>query len=90
MFRLVKLPARWIASSVSAAGSVRRILLRRKRGEDMQAYGIRYHIRGTQKVYDINIDAKDVKSAKRKIGRLHGYQDGRMIVFEDCKVIGYF
>lgn len=56
----------------------------------MQAYGIKYHIRGTERVYDINVDAKDAKSAKNKIGKKHGYKDGRMIVFDDCKVIGYF
>ena len=51
----------------------------------MQAYGIKYHIRGKEeKIFDILVDAKN------KIGKKHGYKDGRMIVIEDCKIIGYF
>lgn len=57
----------------------------------MQAYGIKYHIRGKEdKVMDISIDAKDLNSAKKKIGKKHGYKDGRMVVVDDCKIIGYF
>ena len=57
----------------------------------MQAYGIKYHIRGKEeRTYSISVDAKDVKSAKKKIGKKHKYQDGRMIVIKECRVIGYF
>lgn len=57
----------------------------------MQAYGIKYHIRGKEdKVMDISIDAKDAKSAKNKIGKKHGYKDGRMIIIDNCIIIGYF
>ena len=57
----------------------------------MQAYGIKYHIRGKEeKIFDILVDAKNITSAKKKIGKKHGFKDGRMIVIEDCKIIGYF
>jgi hypothetical protein len=57
----------------------------------MIAYGIKYHIRGNEnRVMDISIDAKDAKSAKKKIGKKHGYKDGRMVVIDECFVIGYF
>lgn len=57
----------------------------------MNAYGIKYHIVGKEnKVMDVCIDAKDVKSAKNKIGKKHGYKDGRMIIIDNCIVIGYF
>lgn len=57
----------------------------------MQAYGIKYHIRNkADKTFDISIDAKNVQSAKKKIGRKHGYKDGRMVVIDSCLVIGYF
>ena len=56
----------------------------------MQAYGIKYHIKGSEKIIDVSVDAKDIKSAKKKIGKKHGYKDGRMIVINDCKIIGYF
>ena len=57
----------------------------------MQAYHIKYHIRGKEdRVHDTSIDAKDAKSAKKKIGKKHGYADGRMVVIDECRVIGYF
>ena len=56
----------------------------------MQAYGITYTVKGENKRRDILIDAKDVKSAKRKIGKKHGYKDGRMIKLERVSVIVYF
>ena len=57
----------------------------------MQAYGIKYHIRGKEnKIMNILVDAKDVKSAKNKIAKKHGYKDGKMITIDNCKVIGYF
>lgn len=56
----------------------------------MQAYGIDYTIRDKEGVKTILVDAKDLKSAKRKIGKKHGYKDGRMINIQRVNVIGYF
>lgn len=56
----------------------------------MIAYGMTYKIRGKDQLHDILIEAKDAKSAKRKIGRKHGYKDGRMIQIVRSSVIGYF
>ena len=56
----------------------------------MVAYGIKYHIRGQERTKDILIDAKDSKSAKRKIGKKNGYKDGRMVVIDECRIIGYY
>ena len=56
----------------------------------MIAYGMTYKVRGQDRLHDILIEAKDAKSAKRKIGRKHGYKDGRMIQIVRSSVIGYF
>lgn len=56
----------------------------------MIAYGITYKVRGNEKRYDVSIDAKDLKSAKKKLGKKHGYKDGRMINIERSFVIGYY
>ena len=56
----------------------------------MIAYYIHYKVRGNDKIHEIDIDAKDTKSAKRKIGKKHGYKDGRMIQFVKVSTIGYF
>ena len=56
----------------------------------MQAYSIQYKIRGQEHKYDILIDAKDMKSAKRKLGRKHGYKDGRMIQVIKSWIVGYY
>ena len=56
----------------------------------MQAYSMRYHIRGSEVVRSISVDARDMASAKKKIGKKHGYKDGRMVVVDECRVIGYF
>ena len=54
----------------------------------MTAYYIIYTVKGQQ--FEKSVDAKDLKSAKRKIGKKHGYKDGRMIKIERVSVIGYF
>lgn len=54
----------------------------------MQAYGIRYTVNG--KAYQAIIDAKDLASAKKKLGKKHGYTSGRMIKVTGVSVIGYF
>ena len=56
----------------------------------MIAYGIYYKVRGKDGLNTTTIDAKDLKSARRKIGRKHGYKDGRMIEIQRVNVIGYF
>ena len=56
----------------------------------MQAYGIDYRIRNKGGLNTMLVDAKDIKSAKRKIGKKHGYKDGRMIQIERVNVIGYY
>jgi len=54
----------------------------------MTAYAINYTCKG--KTYWTNVDAKDLKSAKKKLGKKHGYKDGRMIKILSVSVIGYF
>ena len=54
----------------------------------MTAYGIRYTVNG--KRYDRSVEAKNLKSAKKKLGRIHGYKSGRMVQIEEVSVIGYF
>lgn len=60
------------------------------RGLNSAAYAIDYEIRGSNFPYSVLIDARDLKSAKRKIGRKHGYKDGRMVKIVKCSVVGYF
>ena len=55
----------------------------------MTAYGIDYMVKG-QTIYNALVDAKDLKSAKKKLGRRHGYKDGRMIKIIRASVIGYY
>lgn len=56
----------------------------------MQAYSIDYKVRGQDRKYSVLIDAKDMKSAKRKLGRKHGYKDGRMIQVIRSWIVGYY
>lgn len=56
----------------------------------MIAYGIDYKVRGKDGITTILVDAKDLKSAKRKIGKKNGYKDGRMIQIQRVNVIGYY
>lgn len=55
----------------------------------MKAYAIDYSVKG-QRYFGKLVDAKDVKSAKVKLGKKHGYKDGRMIKVERVSVVGYF
>lgn len=55
----------------------------------MKAYAIDYTVKG-QKLIGVLVDAKDLKSAKKKLGKKHGYKDGRMIKVERASVVGYF
>jgi len=54
----------------------------------MVAYNISYTVNGNS--YNKSIDAKNLASAKKKLGKRHGYTTGRMIKVTDVKVIGYF
>jgi hypothetical protein len=56
----------------------------------MQSYYIRYRIRGRDQEHTADVEARDIKSAKRKIGKKHGYKDGRMIHLIKVDIIGYF
>lgn len=58
----------------------------------MIAYAIDYTIRGKNMKYPrcIHVDAKNLKSAKRKIGKKHGYKDGRMVQIHNVFICGYF
>ena len=59
----------------------------------MQAYSIKYTVRGKNsdgRTIDTLIDARDLKSAKKKLARKHGYKDGRMIKIEEVRIIGYY
>lgn len=58
----------------------------------MIAYAIDYTVRGQEKTYpySVLIDARDLKSAKKKLGRKHGYKTGRMIQVERVSIVGYY
>lgn len=55
----------------------------------MKAYAIDYTVKGQKHIGNL-VDAKDLASAKKKIGKKHGYKDGRMIKIEKVSVVGYF
>lgn len=54
----------------------------------MTAYSIKYTVKGESK--EAHVDAKDLKSAKKKLGRKHGYKDGRMIKVDRVIICGYY
>lgn len=58
----------------------------------MVAYYVKYTVRGKEqdRWLDASVDARDLKSAKKKLGKKHGYKDGRMITIRDVSVIGYY
>jgi hypothetical protein len=56
----------------------------------MVAYSIDYKVRGKEYPYSALIEARDLKSAKKKIGKKHGYKTGNMVQIERVSVIGYF
>lgn len=55
----------------------------------MKAYSIDYSVNG-RKYIRILIDAKDLASAKNKLGRKHGYKDGKKVKVERYSVVGYY
>lgn len=54
----------------------------------MVAYAIQYTVNGQR--YDKHVDAKDIKSAKKKLGKKHGYADGRKIKIDKVIICGYY
>lgn len=54
----------------------------------MTAYAIDYTVKGQK--FSRHIDAKDIKSAKAKIGKKHGYKDGRCVKIDRVIICGYF
>lgn len=56
----------------------------------MIAYNIEYSIRNKEQDHEISVDARDLKSAKRKIGKKHGYKDGRMVQVKKVLIVGYY
>ena len=54
----------------------------------MVAYSITYTVKGQE--HDRLVDAKDLASAKQKLGKRHGYKDGRMIKVKNVIILGYF
>ncbi len=54
----------------------------------MISYSIYYTVKGERK--NALVDAKDLKSAKKKLGKKHGYKDGRMIKIDRVIICGYF
>ena len=55
----------------------------------MTAYAIDYTVKD-RKYWSVHVEAKDLKSAKKKLGKKHGYKDGRMIKVQNVCVCGYF
>ena len=55
----------------------------------MKAYAIDYSVNG-QNFWGKLVDAMDLASAKKKLGKKHGYKDGRMIKVSAVRVVGYF
>lgn len=56
----------------------------------MIAYCIDYNIRGKEQNYSVHVEAKNLKSAKRKLGKKHGYKDGRMVQVHKVIICGYY
>lgn len=56
----------------------------------MQAYSIYYKVKGDERLRQLNIDAKDLKSARRKIARRHGFKDEKPIQIQGSTIIAYF
>lgn len=62
----------------------------------MQAYSIYYKVKGDDRLRNLNIDARDLKSARNKIARRHGFKnaDGKpdynKIEIQGSQIIAYF
>lgn len=55
----------------------------------MTAYAIDYKVK-SETHWGVHVAAKDIMSAKKKLGKKHGYADGRMIKIIKSTVCGYF
>ena len=60
-----------------------------EKGNTMTAYAISYSCKGNT-YWSTLVEARDLKSAKKKLGKKHGYKDGRMVKIISVSVIGYF
>jgi hypothetical protein len=56
----------------------------------MQAYSIDYKVKGDDRLRRLNIDARDLKSARRKIARRHGFKNEKTIQIQGSRIIAYF
>lgn len=56
----------------------------------MQAYSIYYKVKGDDRLRNLSIDARDLKSARRKIARRHGFKDEKPIQIKGSRIIAYF
>ena len=54
----------------------------------MIAYAISYTCKGITH-WNALVEAKDMKSAKKKLGKKHGYKDGRMVKVISVSRVGY-
>lgn len=52
----------------------------------MLALGVKYHVKGQKLIRDVLIDAKDAKSAKRKIER----KINQKIILDHVSIVGYY
>lgn len=56
----------------------------------MQAYSVYYKVKGDERLRNLSIDAKNLKSAQKKIARRHGFKDEKQIEIQGSQIIGYF
>ena len=54
----------------------------------MVVYAIDYQVNGKH-YWGKLIEAKDLPSAKKKLGKKHGYKTGRMIKIDRVIIVGY-
>ena len=56
----------------------------------MVLYSITYSLKNKpEKIYTVNVNAKDFKSAKRKIGKRHCYENGRMVNILEASILEF-
>ena len=60
-----------------------------REAQKMTAYAIDYKVKD-KTFYSVHVAAKDLKSAKKKLGKKHVYKDGRLIKVQKVCVCGYF
>ena len=55
----------------------------------MIAYSVDYEVKG-KSYWSVLVEGRDFKSVKKKLGKKHGYDTGRMIKVKRASVVGYF